>query len=72
MNLRTKQRNLGKCKCGRPILTGYLRTYNGSNTNLCPQCNAERIINEVTGRDRVDNSDSDGHTRESGTDDRSE
>ena len=47
--MRTRQRNLGKCKCGRPILTGHLRQYNGGN-GVCGACNAEKIIEEITNR----------------------
>lgn len=61
--MRTRQRNLGKCKCGRPILTGHLRQYNGDNTKLCPACNAEAIIEGITHRARhnegLDSTDSD-------------
>lgn len=60
--MRTRQRNLGKCKCGRPILTGHLRQYNGGN-GVCGACNAEKIIEEITNRARhdegLDSTDSD-------------
>ncbi|QJD50927.1 hypothetical protein KNV00_gp092 [Streptomyces phage Bmoc] len=62
--MRTRQRNLGRCKCGRPILTGHLRQYNGENTKLCPACNAEAMIEEVRNRVRpegLDSTDSDGY-----------
>lgn len=61
--MRTRQRNLGKCKCGRPILTGHLRQYNGGN-GVCGACNAERMIEEIKNRVRpegLDSTDSDGY-----------
>ncbi|QNN98421.1 hypothetical protein SEA_LILMARTIN_212 [Streptomyces phage LilMartin] len=62
--MRTRQRNIGRCKCGRPILTGHLRQYNGDNTKVCPACNAEDMIEEIKSRVRpqgLDNTDSDGY-----------
>jgi hypothetical protein len=61
--MRTRQRNLSKCKCGRPILTGHLRKYNGGN-GVCPACNAEAMIEEIRNRGRtegLDSTDSDGY-----------
>lgn len=72
MNFTTKQKNLGKCRCGRNKLTGNLRTYNGYDKNLCPQCNAERIIYEITGRTAADHLDSNRSAGESGVDDGAE
>ncbi|QGH76474.1 hypothetical protein SEA_DAUBENSKI_206 [Streptomyces phage Daubenski] len=48
--MRTRQRNLGRCGCGRPILIGHLRKYNGNDTKLCPACNAEQMIEEIRNR----------------------
>ncbi|ASN73247.1 hypothetical protein SEA_TARGARYEN_212 [Streptomyces phage Targaryen] len=62
--MRTRQRNLARCRCGRPILIGHLRQYNGNDTKLCPACNAEAMIEEIKNRDRsegLDSADSDGY-----------
>jgi hypothetical protein len=59
----TRQRNLGRCKCGRSILIGHLRQYNGGN-GVCGACNAERMIEEIKNRVRpegLDSTDSDGY-----------
>ena len=61
--MRTKQKNFGKCKCGRPILIGHLKKYNGGH-GVCGACNAERMIEEIENRVRpqgLDSTDSDGY-----------
>lgn len=63
--MRTRQRNIGRCECGRPILTGHLRKYNGGN-GVCGACNAEAQIAEVLGGQNNQDSNSVDSDRDAG------